>query len=323
MMHRKISIIVPVYNAEKYLHRCIDSILKQTFADFELLLVNDGSKDASGRICDEYAAKDERVKVFHKQNGGVSSARNLGLDNVSTEWIAFVDSDDWIEDDYLQKLHKPDVEADLLLCGYQPWMPFVEEKTYNGREEITDLLSNHIFYFSNVYAKLFRANMIREQNIRFDEKMNYAEDTVFVFSYLLYISCVVTLSPSGYHYVDADGSLTKKTRKVEDGVYIFSKLCSMMSRLKNIYGVDMNIYCAYAGENIFRSVIEGFRKETRFDYVRNGLKQMCQDEHVVRCLFNNQYVVKGLKRRLFNALANNNMFNLLALYVLGFRGQIY
>ena len=98
----KISVIVPVYNTEKYLHRCIDSILAQTFTDFELLLIDDGSKDNSGAICDEYAAKDSRVRVFHKENGGVSSARNLGLDNVRGEWVTFVDSDDWVEKEYIE-----------------------------------------------------------------------------------------------------------------------------------------------------------------------------------------------------------------------------
>ena len=88
-----VSIIVPVYNTEKFLHRCIDSILAQTYTDFELLLIDDGSKDSSGAICDEYAVKDARVRVFHKENGGVSSARNLGLDNAKGEWITFVDSD--------------------------------------------------------------------------------------------------------------------------------------------------------------------------------------------------------------------------------------
>lgn len=86
----KISVIVPVYNAEKYLHRCIDSILAQTFADFELLLIDDGSTDKSGEICDEYADKDARIRVFHKANGGVSSARNVGLDNALGEYICFV-----------------------------------------------------------------------------------------------------------------------------------------------------------------------------------------------------------------------------------------
>ena len=93
----KVSIIVPVYKAEKYLHRCVDSILAQTFTDWELLLIDDGSPDRSGDICDEYAKKDTRIRVFHKKNGGVSSARNLGLDNVQGEYVTFVDSDDWID----------------------------------------------------------------------------------------------------------------------------------------------------------------------------------------------------------------------------------
>lgn len=89
-----VSVIVPVYNAEKYLNRCVDSILSQTMTDFELLLIDDGSKDDSGRICDEYAEKDARVRAFHKPNGGVSSARNLGLNNARGNWIAYVDADD-------------------------------------------------------------------------------------------------------------------------------------------------------------------------------------------------------------------------------------
>ena len=92
-----ISVNIPVYNTEKYLHRCIDSVLAQTYQDLELLLIDDGSKDSSGAICDEYAAQDARVKVFHKENGGVSSARNVGLDHAQGEWITFVDSDDYIE----------------------------------------------------------------------------------------------------------------------------------------------------------------------------------------------------------------------------------
>ena len=100
-----ISVIVPVYNTELYLHRCIDSILSQTFTDFELLLINDGSTDRSGEICDEYAAKDSRIKVFHKENGGVSSARNMGLDEARGEWVAFVDADDyWYADNVLEQL---------------------------------------------------------------------------------------------------------------------------------------------------------------------------------------------------------------------------
>ena len=96
-----ITVIVPVYKAEKYVLRCVDSILAQTFTDFEVLLIDDGSPDRSGEICEEYAQKDARVRVFHKDNAGVSSARNLGLDNAKGEWVTFVDSDDWVHEDFI------------------------------------------------------------------------------------------------------------------------------------------------------------------------------------------------------------------------------
>ena len=99
-----VSVIIPVYNAEKYLHRCIDSILAQTYTDFELLLINDGSNDGSGMICDAYAAKDSRVRVFHKENGGVSSARNIGIDNAAGVYISFVDADDELLLNALEKM---------------------------------------------------------------------------------------------------------------------------------------------------------------------------------------------------------------------------
>ena len=99
-----ISIIVPLYNAEQDLPRCIDSILAQSYTDFELLLIDDGSPDNCGAICDEYATRDSRVRVFHKKNGGVSSARNLGLENACGEYIAFIDSDDYVLNDYLEML---------------------------------------------------------------------------------------------------------------------------------------------------------------------------------------------------------------------------
>lgn len=110
-----ISIIVPVYNIEKYLQRCIESILAQKFVDFELLLIDDGSKDKSGDICDNFALKDKRIKVFHKENGGVSSARNLGIAKAQGEWITFIDSDDWVSEDYLSSFS---TDCDLCVQGY-------------------------------------------------------------------------------------------------------------------------------------------------------------------------------------------------------------
>ena len=120
----KISVIVPVYRVEKYIHRCVDSILNQTFTDFELILVDDGSPDDCGAICDEYAAKDSRIVVIHQENGGLSAARNAGIDwafaNSDSEWLTFIDSDDWIHPQYLESLLKAVVEHDVKVsvCAY-------------------------------------------------------------------------------------------------------------------------------------------------------------------------------------------------------------
>ncbi len=113
-----ISVIVPVYNVEKYIHRCVDSILLQSFTDFELILIDDGSPDNCGAICDEYAAKDSRVKVIHQKNAKLSAARNSGIDIAQGEWIAMIDSDDWIHKDYLRLLHEgAEQETDVVICG--------------------------------------------------------------------------------------------------------------------------------------------------------------------------------------------------------------
>lgn len=104
--NKKVSIIVPVYNVEKYLQRCIESILTQTETDFELLLIDDGSKDKSGLMCDDYAQKDKRVNVIHKENGGVSSARNLGIEKANGEWMCFIDADDYVRQDFLSNIQQ-------------------------------------------------------------------------------------------------------------------------------------------------------------------------------------------------------------------------
>jgi len=118
----EISIIIPVYNSEKYLKECIDSILSQTFLDFELVLVNDGSTDSSGKICDEYALKDSRVRVFHKENGGVSAARNTGIKAAKGKYVTFVDADDKVKPSFLMDFNSLELEADFYVQGYIEWV---------------------------------------------------------------------------------------------------------------------------------------------------------------------------------------------------------
>lgn len=177
----KISVIVPVYNTEKYLHRCIDSILAQTFTDFELLLIDDGSKDNSGTICDEYAAKDSRVRVFHKKNGGVSSARNLGLDNASGEWVTFVDSDDWIGKTMYQEMYENVIheKADIAYCDINMVFSNLERswKAAKFDSSKVQFLNNFIASeWTSLCNILVKRRLFTENQIKNPEDFKFAED---------------------------------------------------------------------------------------------------------------------------------------------------
>lgn len=167
-----ISVIVPVYNVEKYLHRCVDSILAQTFSDFELILVDDGSTDNCGKICDEYAKKDNRIHVIHKDNGGLSDARNAGIDwafaNSDSEWITFIDSDDWIHPKYLEALYKAAEETGckISISGYEETTgnsPVVEENSLLGVTVNTeDFFCEHNVNAVIACAKLYKKVLFKE-----------------------------------------------------------------------------------------------------------------------------------------------------------------
>lgn len=205
-----ISIIVPVYNAEQYLHRCIDSILAQSYTDFELLLIDDGSKDASGDICDEYAAKDTRVRVFHKENGGVSSARNLGLDNAQGEYITFCDADDHVSEDWLAAYSEAIASnVDLAIQGYyaidgnntveKQLQPHSGNSIEAKRQLITSLMSQGMYGY--LWVKLFRRAIIEEHAIHFDTQSTFREDEQFFSEYLEYTSSFIYTERVGYYYI--------------------------------------------------------------------------------------------------------------------------
>ena len=191
----KISIIVPIYNTEQYLPRCIDSILSQSLTDFELLLIDDGSIDGGGAICDAYAEKDNRVRVFHKENGGVSSARNLGLNEAKGKWVCFVDSDDELMPNALQVMVGRAYDGvDLVMAGYEVYND-VGEKTYSIEKCISNLIPNESAvkemyaptdyrYQGYISSKLFRLSLICLNSIRFAENIFFNEDRLFVTQFI-------------------------------------------------------------------------------------------------------------------------------------------
>ncbi len=212
-MEPKISVIVPVYNVEKYIHRCIDSILSQSFIDFELILVDDGSPDNCGKICDEYAQKDCRVRVFHKPNGGVSSARNLGLDNTKGKWITFIDSDDYIEIDYLEELvlFERDDKTDFVVT-------LNTIRKYTQCKSLTLQYSEYNQLFSlygldkngYVIGKLYKTDIIQKLQLRFNTNVHLGEDVMFALKYLMHTNSIVIFSSDKYIYDKSrPDSLTK------------------------------------------------------------------------------------------------------------------
>lgn len=237
MTNPKVSVIVPVYNVEKYLHRCIDSILAQTFTDFELLLVNDGSKDNSGKICDEYAAKDSRIRVFHKENSGVSSARNLGLDNVKGEWVTFCDSDDYVERCWLDNFIANSAGVDCVLQGFSNDIPlkYVSDFFYEGAIDglLTELFHRQLVGYSVV--KIFRVDIINKFNIRLNEDIRFREDEDFCLRYFCRISKVRHINKRGYVYIMPD--LERKYSNY-DNFYLAD---SMYRSVKYIYNEVDNI----------------------------------------------------------------------------------
>lgn len=184
------SLIVPVYNVSKYLHQCLDSIINQTYSNIEIILVNDGSSDYSGRICDEYANKDKRIKTIHTENKGVSSARNLGLSIAKGNYIAFIDSDDWIEKDAIEKIEKQikTYSYDLILYGVSrdtlhgqfPLYTGLVETSYTLKDQMNDILpylvKNEII---NAPFKVYKHDLIKDNNIKFDTNFSLAEDYLF------------------------------------------------------------------------------------------------------------------------------------------------
>ena len=216
-----VSIVIPVYNVEEYLRECVDSVLNQTYSDIEVILVDDGSTDQSGNICDEYAEMDSRIKVIHKKNGGVSAARNTGIDKAVGEYLLFVDSDDAIHSE-LVEAYMSNLSDRISLCDFdsdqEKWRQFQPEKDGIQIEQVERSAFMKLFYmdYMNVpFNKLFRADMIKENNIRFPEGKSLGEDLIFNLDYIRAMKTEYQIlhGPFYYYRENRSGSLSNSARK--------------------------------------------------------------------------------------------------------------
>lgn len=311
----RISVIVPVYNAEKYLIQCIDSILSQDYTDFELLLINDGSKDKSGLICDEYAQKDQRVKVFHKENSGVSSTRNLGIDKAQGEYIAFIDSDDYVDSNYLSIL--TNVTADLIVTGYK--------KLGNGREQGFGAMKKEYSFQDALYDKqqisrclssilddtpmrspwdkLFKRKIIKEYSLYFDSSIRIAEDAVFVQNYLLHCNTIAFQSGIPYHYrIEPDNnSCFKYSLSSNEYMYTLHMTLQAYKKISEHFKFTCNEYFQSTNKLMlilyYRHVTkECFSFKGYIDY-KQTMKQLCPCVNFSDILYRISY--KLVRRRMY------------------------
>lgn len=237
------SVIIPVYNAEGTLRRCLDSLVGQQFSNYELLLINDGSTDGSDAICREYANTYSCVRYFAKENGGVSSARNLGLEQAKGEYILFVDSDDYVSEDYFALLsHTLESNAvDLLMFGYRnfggastEWDTgvFCEETESGVAKRISFAVCQYLF--SSLLSKAFKRQIIERNNIRFSNDLAIGEDQAFIFTYAMHIRSIGSIGDHLYNVDVSDGnSLSRKARP-----YLTEQLMEVNRRMYAAYRVS-------------------------------------------------------------------------------------
>ncbi len=248
----RVSVIVPAYNAEQSLEECVESLLCQTFRDFELLLVNDGSRDATAALCDAYALRDSRVRVFHKSNGGVASARNRGLDAAVGEWVTFVDSDDTVAEEHLATLVASSDGAEFSIAGItihdlatgevqrRPLRAGLRSGAACGAA-LAELCESDDLGWA--VAKLFRRDIIESHNLRVVE-VSYREDELFAIDYCCHIESIGIADECTYRYLSRPTGLTRRRKNIGEHIAVNRLLYAAYTRLNVDCGARMGFFAA-------------------------------------------------------------------------------
>ena len=251
----KVSIIIPVYNVEKYLPACPDSILNQSFKDFEVLLIDDGSTDKSREICDKYSLSDKRIRTIHKINEGVSIARNTGIKEAKAEWITFIDSDDWVEKDFLSAFFQKGKEitpttlvSQGILFDYDGKKanePFFQYDTISAtKASFPSIIPQYkILHNGCPCCKLFNRELIINNNILFTPKTSTHEDHIFVLNYLLYIDKLILLDSLFYHYMKRETTtLSNAKHPAKSYIIVSDMIYNLTISLKEKFNIQNDKY---------------------------------------------------------------------------------
>lgn len=294
MMKPVISVIIPVYNVEKYIRQCVDSVLEQSYKDFELILVDDGSPDNCPRICDEYARKDSRVHVIHQMNSGVSAARNKGIEHAKGEWISFIDSDDWVDIDYLEKFELDKDDADLIIQGLEYYdnrngqyfkQIKVADCILSGTDSKKLVSDNNVLGSGYPVAKAYRKFII-DKGVLFDTSISYHEDHIFVLN-ILAVASKIRLSDSvayKYRYFHTNSSLSSKRHPWQNLNIASEGMIDVISRIHDKFvdtgsSYERKIYnFSYAPK--IAAVFEVFKTECNDVVKHNAIRTIINKEQL-------------------------------------------
>lgn len=314
----KLSVIIPVYNVEKYLCRCVDSILGQTFPDFEVLLVDDGSLDNSGKICDEYSCKDNRVRVFHKENGGPAKARNLALEKMQGEWVTFIDSDDYIDSDGFAVMIAATDNVDMVISG-----KIIEGKNIT-EEKVNDVLCFKSSCPSQLYLeceiansrdyiwnRFYKSSIIKNHHLKFED-LKVGEDTIFNIDNHKYIDSVRIIPKAYYHYVQNVNSISRgyKPQLSVFHQYINTKL----SELKEMYSDSQNTFLKFMFQ---QRVNQLFTETANLFFTSNNLTRKEKINSINSNFIKNKEFVEVMREVSVHGI-NKNIQRFLILYLPSF-----
>lgn len=302
MENELISIIVPIYNMSKYLDRCMESLLKQTYTNIEIIMVDDGSPDDCGSKCDDYASRDRRIKVIHKQNAGLGMARNSGLDIANGKYVAFIDSDDYVDIEMIEKLYHrlQNTKADTCFCRYYNvtaekmniLAPEIYKKNNYQQDEIKEILLGMIGSLPeepgdveigmSVWKGLYSLDIINKSKIRFQSERKYiSEDIIFHIEYLQKAQKVVVEETPNYYYCDNGGSLTKsyKANRFEMEKILFQKVINELDKIFQEEEYNQRLFKSFLGR-VRRCISQEVNDNSNRKNVRKNIKQICEDQLV-------------------------------------------
>lgn len=291
----KISVIVPVFNVESYIERCLNSLIRQTILDYEVLLINDGSTDLSGQICDEYSQKDLRFRVFHQKNSGVSSARNVGIDNARGEWIVFVDPDDYVSKHFLESFHLNDTDSQLsVVClRYLDSLNLKEFKNVNYvdahidvRGDLDGLERSNLLFHTYVACKAYRNGLIRHNKIRFNTSLTFQEDNLFFMEYLSFVKKIDIHSECVYNYIIYPSGTTLSSK-----IHSWEELSNSSDNL--IVALNKISFVEKLSDN-YRKSLYNFMLSEKYSACYNLVKYTANNEikSIKKILYSNDYFAK-------------------------------